>query len=44
MRIRMITARIPHQPQCAHWGSFPPGEAFITQKEQSIWTRQREEK
>ena len=23
-----ISARIPLQPQCAHWGSFPSGEAF----------------
>ena len=22
-----ISARIPRQPQCAHWGSFPSGEA-----------------
>ena len=22
-----ISARIPLQPQCAHWGSFPSGEA-----------------
>ena len=25
---RKISARIPLQPQCSHWGSFPPGEAF----------------
>ena len=25
---REISARIPLQPQCAHWGSFSPGEAF----------------
>ena len=25
---RKVTARIPHQPQCAHWGSFSPGEAI----------------
>ena len=24
-----VTARIPLQPQCAHWGSFPPGEAIM---------------
>ena len=23
-----ISARIPLQPQCAHWGSFPSGEAI----------------
>ena len=23
-----VTARIPLQPQCAHWGSFPSGEAI----------------
>ena len=23
-----IITRIPLQPQCAHWGSFPPGEAM----------------
>ena len=22
---RKVAARIPHQPQCAHWGSFPQG-------------------
>ena len=27
MRKRWISTRIPLQPQCAHWGSFPPGEA-----------------
>ena len=27
-RKRRISARIPLQPQCAHWGSFSPGEAF----------------
>ena len=25
--ISNVSARIPLQPQCAHWGSFPPGEA-----------------
>jgi len=20
---------IPHPPQCAHWGTFPPGEGFV---------------
>ena len=23
-----ISARIPHPPQCAHWGTFPPGEGI----------------
>ena len=26
----IIFTRIPLQPQCAHWGSFPPGEAIGT--------------
>ena len=25
---RRIAARIPHPPQCAHWGTFPPGEGI----------------
>ena len=25
-----IFARIPLPPQCAHWGTFPPGEGFVT--------------
>ena len=27
MQKHWISARIPLQPQCAHWGSFSPGEA-----------------
>ena len=25
-----IFARIPLPPQCAHWGTFPPGEGLVT--------------
>ena len=25
-----IFARIPLPPQCMHWGTFPPGEGFVT--------------
>ena len=25
-----IFVRIPLPPQCAHWGTFPPGEGFVT--------------
>ena len=21
---------VPHPPQCAHWGTFPPGEGILT--------------
>ena len=30
MQKNNIFARIPLPPQCAHWGTFPPGEGFMT--------------
>ena len=30
MQKRNIFARIPLPPQCAHWGTFTPGEGFVT--------------
>ena len=25
---------VPHPPQCAHWGTFPPGEGIARQASQ----------